>query len=128
MNEEEISRIRKIIKYTLIRIGFAVHKNGFKYQSYAIELAILYPEKTRRLCKGLYTDIATHFDVANTSVERDIRLSIDSTYIDKSFMEINRLFHFEIFTIDDKPKAGELIQLLAEYYNIGLYKSIGIDF
>lgn len=51
-----------------------------------------------------------------------IRHAIENTYINKSFAELNKMFKTQLYTINDKPTVGELIRLVAEYYNLGLYK------
>lgn len=33
------------------------------------------------------------------------------------------MFNTNIFTVDDKPSCGQIIGLIAEYYNLRLYKS-----
>ena len=124
MSNEDLTKMRKIIKYTLIRIGFRVDLVGFSYLCYAIELVILKPELIHNLCKGLYVQVGEKFMVNNDlCIERSIRHSIENTYINKSFVEINRLFKMQIFTINDKPTCGELIRLVAEYYNLSLYEN-----
>ena len=123
MSNEDLTKMRKIIKYTLIRIGFRVDLVGFSYLCYAIELVILKPELIHNLCKGLYVQVGEKFMVNNDlCIERSIRHAIEQTYINKSFMELNRMFKMELFTINDKPTCGELIKLVAEYYNMSLYK------
>ena len=124
MSNEDLTKMRKIIKYTLIRIGFRVDLVGFSYLCYAIELVILKPELIHNLCKGLYVQVGEKFMVNNDlCIERSIRHSIENTYINKSFVEINRLFKMQIFTINDKPTCGERIRLVAEYYNLSLYEN-----
>lgn len=123
MNTKEIDNIKAVIHYALIRIGFRVDLVGFNYLSYAIEIAISLPEETRSLCKGIYALVAKKFNTpGSSSVERSIRHSIDNTYQNKTFMEINEMFNMNIFSPKDKPTAGELIKLIAEYYNLEIYK------
>ena len=57
MTEDELVKMRAIIKYALIRIGFRPNFVGFKYLCYAIELVILEPELMHGLCKGLCVKI-----------------------------------------------------------------------
>ncbi len=122
MEDKELSTIRKIIKLTLIRIGIRCDLIGFSYLCYAIELVILNPNLIHSLCKDLYTKVSEKFDVKKDScVERSIRHAIENTYINKSFAELNRMFKMQLYTVDEKPTAGELIRLVAEYYNLGLY-------
>ena len=128
MKENELNKVRKIIKYALIKIGFQVNRVGFKYLCYAIELVIQDPSLIHRLCKGVYAKVAEEYNVKYLCIERDIRHSIEATYIDRSFLEVNQMFKTNIFTIDSKPKTGELIQLIVEYYNLELYKQEGVKF
>ncbi len=122
MEDKELSTMRKIIKLTLIRIGIRCDLIGFSYLCYAIELVILNPNLIHSLCKDLYTKVSEKFDVKKDScVERSIRHAIENTYINKSFAELNRMFKMQLYTVDEKPTAGELIRLVAEYYNLGLY-------
>lgn len=122
MEDKELSTMRKIIKLTLIRIGIRCDLIGFSYLCYAIELVILNPNLIHSLCKDLYVKVSEKFDVKKDScVERSIRHAIENTYINKSFAELNRMFKMQLYTVDEKPTAGELIRLVAEYYNLGLY-------
>ena len=122
MEDKELSTMRKIIKLTLIRIGIRCDLIGFSYLCYEIELVILNPNLIHSLCKDLYTKVSEKFDVKKDScVERSIRHAIENTYINKSFAELNRMFKMQLYTVDEKPTAGELIRLVAEYYNLGLY-------
>ena len=78
-------------------------------------------EMLRNAKKGVYSKVAEKYGVSFSCIERDIRHSIEATFLDRSFLEINQMFKLNIFTIDDKPTAGEFIQLIAEYYHLGLY-------
>lgn len=121
--EKKMFRIRKIIRLTLMKIGIRSDLVGFEYLCTAIELVIERPELIHSLCKELYTSIAEKFTVdKDSSVERSMRHAIDSTFSDSSFVEINKMFNTTLFAIDEKPTVGELIRLVAEYYNLEFYK------
>lgn len=123
MENEELLNMRKVIKLALIRIGIRCDLIGFSYLCYAVELVISNPNLSHNLCKGLYIEIGKRFQASKeNNVERSIRHAIENTYVNKSFAELNRMFKTTLYTIDDKPTAGELIRLVAEYYNLGLYK------
>lgn len=125
MDEKELHSMRRIIKLTLIRIGIRCDLVGFSYLCSAIELVIQNPKLIHNLCKGLYIEVSRKFDASKENcVEHSIRHAIENTYIYKSFTELNRMFKTQLYTIDDKPTAGELIRLVAEYYNLGLYKDV----
>ncbi|MGN1201456.1 MAG: sporulation initiation factor Spo0A C-terminal domain-containing protein [Candidatus Caccovivens sp.] len=119
----ELDKIRKVVKFALIKIGIRCDLVGFNYLCLAVELVILKPDLIHKLCKGLYAEVGKTFNVSKQNcVERDIRHAIENTYINKDFTELNKMFHTQIYTVQDKPTAGELIRLVAEYYNLGLYK------
>lgn len=123
MDDKELSNMRKIIKLALIRIGIRCDLIGFSYLCLAIEMVVQNPKLIHNLCKGLYIEVGKRFDASKENcVERSIRHAIENTYINKSFAELNKMFKTQLYTIDDKPTAGELIRLVAEYYNLGLYK------
>lgn len=123
MEEKDLEHLRKIIKLAFIRIGVRCDLTGFKYLCSAVELVIKKPELIHNLCKGLYIEIGNLYETENGgSVERSIRHAIDNTFINKSFSELNKMFKTELYALDDKPTAGELIRLVAEYYVLELYK------
>ena len=123
MSEFDLNNARRIIKLAFIKIGIRCDLVGFSYLCYAVELVIQNPNLIHNLCKGLYNEIGKFYKAnSDNCVERSIRHAIENTYINKSFVELNRMFNIQLYTIDDKPTAGELIRLVAEYYNLGLYK------
>ena len=123
MSEFDLNNARRIIKLTFIKIGIRCDLIGFSYLCYAVELVIQNPNLIHNLCKGLYNEVGKRFNACNDNcVERSIRHAIENTYINKSFAELNRMFNIQLYSFEDKPTAGELIRLVAEYYNLGLYK------
>ena len=124
MSDKELEKMRKIIKITLIRIGVRCDFIGFSYLCYAIELVILNPELIHNLCKGLYVMVGEKFGAeGENNVERSIRHAIENVFINKNFSELNKMFNTTLYKINDKPTAGEFIKLIAEYYNLGLYRN-----
>ena len=122
-DEEELEHMRKIIKLTLIRIGIRCDLTGFNYLCYAVELVIKNPNLIHNLCKGLYVAVGEYFNVNKTSsVERSIRHAMENTALSKSYAVLNKMFKTMLYAVDDRPTAGELIRLVAEYYNLELYK------
>ncbi len=123
MNNEELEDMRRVVKLALIRVGIRCDLGGYKYLCFAIEKAITEPESSKNLCKGIYAKIKEKYNLPKlSSVERAIRHAITVTADTKTFMELNRMFKSHLFAIDDKPTAGELIHLIAEWYLLGLYK------
>lgn len=122
---DKIENIRKIIKLALLKIGMRCDFSGFNYLSYAIELVIQNPELINCLCTNLYVKIGEHFGVKNIScVERSMRHAISDVERKKGFEPLNEMFGADLFNKGNRPTAGELIRLMAEYYNTGLYEVV----
>ena len=122
--ENKLEHMRKIIKLALIKIGIRCDLLGFTYLCYAVELVIERPQLIKRLCKGLYIEIGRHFNIDNFgNVERSIRSAIENTAFSKSFTMLNKMFGANLYGVDEKPTAGELIKLVAEFYLLELYKN-----
>ncbi len=115
--------VKNVAKFALIKLGFKINLLGFAYLSYAVELVVEDPKLVYNLHKDLYTKISEHFKVGSeVAVDRCIRKSIDDTFEERSLLEINELFHSKIVEFEEKPTSGQLIGLIAEYYNLGLYQ------
>ncbi|MGN1201232.1 MAG: sporulation initiation factor Spo0A C-terminal domain-containing protein [Candidatus Caccovivens sp.] len=116
--------IEKIVKLTLIRIGVKCDLIGFSYLAKAIEYAIAEPMQVYNL-KGLFADVAKFYGVKNPfRVEANIQNAITFTYNNKGFDVLNKLFGMEVVKKGYKPTSAEVIKLVAEYYEMGLYKNV----
>ena len=119
----EIENARKAIKLGLLKMGMRCDFSGFNYLSYAVELVVQDPKLIDNLCSVLYVQVAEHFNVENTGcIERSIRHAIYTLVKTKGFDALNKMFHANLFDNENRPTAGELIRLMAEYYNTELYK------
>ena len=124
MSEAQRLNVRKVIRYALVRIGFRMDQTGFQYLSSAIELVIVDPMLIHKMMNGLFKEVCSLYNIEKVaSVQGAIRNMIDTTFCNHSFLEVNKMFNTNIFTIDDKPSCGQIIGLIAEYYNLRLYKS-----
>ncbi|MGN1201460.1 MAG: sporulation initiation factor Spo0A C-terminal domain-containing protein [Candidatus Caccovivens sp.] len=125
MDDNEISAMRREIKLAFMRAGIRCDLVGFSYLCYAVELVIEEPELINCLCKNLYVRISQRFNVKNDNcVERSIRHAIDQTASTKTFKGLNEMFGVEIYKKGERPTSGELIRLIAEYYQLGMYKDV----
>lgn len=123
MEEINFKDMRKVVKTAFIKIGIRGDMLGFEYLCSAVEFVAKNPRLLHNLGKGLYVEIGKKYDVQNpSSVERSIHNAIDNTFVTHSFAELNKMYNTQLYTIDDKPKVGELIQLVKDYYLLGLYK------
>ena len=95
---------------------------GFSYLSKSIELVIKNPSKLYNLSK-LFDEVAEIYNVKNPfRVEANIQNAITQTYNTKGLDGINDLYKMQIFKDKYKPTTAEVINLIVEYYNLGLYK------
>lgn len=125
MDEKEVATMRREIKLALMRAGIRCDLVGFSYLCYAVELVIQDPELINCLCKDLYVQISQKFHARNDNcVERSIRHAIDQTASTKTFVGLNNMFGVELYGKNEKPTSGELIRLIAEYYQLGLYETV----
>ncbi len=120
----EHDKMVKVIRFALVKIGCKINHLGFQYLCYAVELVIMNPGAIHNLLKDVYQKISDEYHVGNRMiVHSSIRNVIELTYETGSFLEINKLFKTEIYSLNDKPTCGEIIGLVAEYYTLKLYKS-----
>ncbi len=119
----EVSEKEKIIKLTLIRLGIKCDYVGFSYLVHAIDIAIDQPMLVYNL-KKLFVLVAERCGVENPfRVEANIQNAITFTYNTKGFMAVNDIYGLEVFEPGHKPTTAEMIKLVAEYYEMELYKN-----
>ncbi|MFQ9515243.1 MAG: sporulation initiation factor Spo0A C-terminal domain-containing protein [Eubacterium sp.] len=85
---------------------------GFRYTIYGIVKTIQNPELIVYVCKGLYVEIAIHFNVSIGSVERDIRTIINTIWKYGDRELLNDIFGKELTS---KPKNATFIDALSHY-------------
>lgn len=102
----------KEIEKTLRQLGANGSYIGFGYMIYGICKTIENPELIIYICKGLYTEIATHYHVTIGNVERNIRTVINNIweYGDRDLL--NQIFGKEL---NAKPRNNIFIDVLSHY-------------
>ncbi len=121
---EEMSEVERVVKLTLIRIGIKCDLVGFSFLVKAVELVIEKPMLVYNL-KNLFKIVAEQLGIENPfRVEANIQNAITLTYNTKGFDIVNKIYGMEIFKPGYKPTTAEIIKLVAEYYNLGLYKNV----
>lgn len=117
------NELEKVITITLIRIGIKCDLVGFSYLAKAVEYVIEDAKLAYNL-KLLYQKVADDFEVKNPfRVEANIQNAITMTYNTKGFDSLNSIFGMQVVLPGHKPSTAELITLVAEYYNLQLYKN-----
>ena len=79
----------KLIHELLLSIGVPPNINGYCYIAYSMELILKEPEYLQSVTKGLYIDVAKHFNTKPACVERAIRFAINNAwqYGDKYYIQ-----------------------------------------
>ena len=120
---EDIKEMQRIIKLTLIRIGIKCDLMGFSYLTHSVEVAVENPMLIYNL-KNLFKVVAKRCGVKNPfRIEANIQNAISLTHNTKGFSSFNDLYGMEVIKPKYKPTTAEVIKLVAEYYNLGLYKN-----
>lgn len=84
---------------------------GFQFAAYGIEKVIENPELVTEVCKGLYVEVASHFQVSLGSAERNIRTlrNVIWKYGDRELLQ-------KIFgNVEEIPGNAVFIDVLAAY-------------
>lgn len=105
--DEKISKI-------FISIGIPAHIKGYQYLRYAIKQVMDEPTLINNITKKLYPLVAEKFDSSPSKVERAIRHSIDVAWSRGKIENINKLFGFKVYNVNDKPTNGEFVALVAD--------------
>ncbi len=123
MSKNNTKEIQKEVNIAVMKSGVRCDLAGFRYLCCAVELVLKNSELVNSLCKDLYSLVAKEFGIENSrSVERSIRHAIDQTASTKTFSGLNKMFGVALYNKNEKPTAGELIRLLAEYCRLEMYK------
>ncbi len=107
-------KLREAVSETLIDAGFSPKYSGYKYLGDALMIVLNHPEYSKSLSKYLYPEIAESYGVSPSSVEKNIRCSIEAAYKRKSE---TRYFYYFSYN-KKKPSNTEALFLLAEHIRI----------
>jgi len=120
---KELSEMEKIVKIALIKLGIKCDYSGYDYLVDAVLFVIEKPQYAYNV-KALIEEVAKKNNCENPQrVESNIQNAINATYNSKGFNSINDLYGMDLIRPDHKPTMGELIKLVAEYYNLKIYEN-----
>ena len=104
-HEKEISNL-------LRRLGVNNSYVGFRYTIYGVIRTVHDPTLLAYISKGLYVDIAVHYQTSIGCVERNIRTLINTIWLHGDRKLLNEIFDFEL---SQKPRNGAFIDALVNY-------------
>ena len=96
----------------LRRLGVNNSYVGFRYTLYGVSCIVQDPSLLIYISKGLYVEIAAHYQTSIGCVERNIRTIINTIWIHGNRELLNEIFNFEL---ERKPRNGAFIEALAHY-------------
>lgn len=111
--------IMKEIYRLIRRLGIHSNLSGYHFLARAVELVADDNSLLMGMSGRLYSKIADDFHTSSNSIDRNLRTVVHMIW-DRSY--IHNLEELAGYTIDYKPSSGEVIDVLAAYYNHYLRK------
>jgi two-component system response regulator (stage 0 sporulation protein A) len=105
---------------TFLLIGISSHLQGYKYLKDSIKLVMKDPNYINNVTKKLYPEIAKKHSTTAYRVERGIRHALDTSFTKGKMVKLNKLFGFDVLSLEDKPTNSEFVALIADKLNIDL--------
>ena len=106
--------------YRLIRrLGIHSNLSGYHFLARAVELVADDNSLLMGMTRRLFLEISDDFHMSPGSVDRNLRTVVHMIW-DRGY--IHNLEALAGYTIDYKPSSGEVIDILAAYYNHYLRK------
>lgn len=106
--EINMDEIRKL----LLHMGITPNYAGFNQASYAIYMTLHRMDRKIMVAKEIYPDVAKQYGCSWNAVERNIRTVIDVAWKKNPSM----ICILAGYTLEEKPKAGQFITIVAEYF------------
>lgn len=106
----------KQIHETLLKIGIPPNLYGYSYILYSIELILENPEYMYRITKGLYIDVAIHFNSSPARVERAIRNAINAAWLRGDYDYISHIFYNCVNSQRGVPSNSLFLSRLYHYF------------
>ena len=100
------------ISNQLRRLGVNNSYVGFRYTIYGVIRTVHDPTLLAYISKGLYVDIAVHYQTSVGCVERNIRTLINTIWLHGDKKLLNEIFNFEL---SQKPRNGAFIDALVNH-------------
>lgn len=98
----------------LHRVGVPAHIKGYGYLRYGIILAVENQGVINSVTKTLYPNIAKHYGVTASSVERAMRNAVSIAWDRGDITLLSDLFGFTVNCEKGKPTNSEFIAMLAD--------------
>lgn len=97
------------------RLGVNNSYVGFRYTAYGVARAALEPDLIVYISKGLYVEIAAHYQTSVECVERNIQTVVRVVWEHGDRALLSEMFGRDLV---NKPRNGAFIDALAQYLKI----------
>lgn len=107
---------KKQIHDVLLSIGMPPNLLGYRYIVYSLELIIDNPDYIFYITKGLYIDVALHFNSTPARVERAIRNAINAAWLHGNYEYIAYVFKNCVNPSKGVPCNSLFLSRLYDYF------------
>lgn len=113
---EDGPRVRALKRttYLLLCAGFQPRQIGYRYLREAVWISYKEPEMLQSVTKRLYPEVAKRFETTDKQVERAIRSTIDTAWMNGDYDTRVLIFGDWFADRSMKPTNSEIIKILVE--------------
>ena len=112
----------EVVEYVLHKLGCKKKSSAYKYLFSAVQVVIRRPLAIHNLMREVYGAVAEQCSLTcSCTVPNAIRKQVEYISDIGTHLIFNDLYQTNMFDLDSKITCGQLIGLIAEYYNLGLY-------
>ena len=112
----------EVIVYVLLKLGCTKASSVYKFLFVSAKLVIKNPFSIHKLMREVYDVVREQCGLINTrSVSSAICKQVENICNTDKHLIFNDLYKTNMFNLNSKITSGQLIGLIAEYYNLELY-------
>lgn len=115
MEKDLRSEVLRLITYHMVNLGFQARQKGYRYLREAVWIAYMDKSVLVSVTKCLYPEVARNFDTSDKQVERAIRNSIETAWLEGDPVSLQEFFG-EIYGDGmTRPTNTEVIEKLVGF-------------
>lgn len=114
------TNVNALIIRTLNEFGIPANINGYYYLKHALVLSLKDPSLIKYMTKGVYPQVADHYDTTPSRVERSIRHAIEFVFDRLSPEMIEQYFGNCVSPRKGRLSNSEFIATLSEHIRVQL--------
>ena len=112
----------EVIEYVLLKLGCTKASSVYKFLFVSAKLVIKNPFSIHKLMHKVYEVVREQYGLTNTrTVSSTICKQVENICNTSKHLIFNDLYKANMFNLNSKITSGQLIGLIAEYYNLELY-------